>query len=103
MSYNISLKKMKYATVRRMGNMTYNIWEMVNAACGMTFRDMDGKKAAEVLPILQEVKTKMLAEPEKYKALEPDNGWGSYDGLLNYLYELIRGCEEIPDADFVVE
>lgn len=40
----------------------------------------------------------MKAEPERFKALNPENGWGSYDTFLPWLERYLDACRENPDA-----
>jgi hypothetical protein len=37
-------------------------------------------------------------DPEKYKKLEPSNGWGSYENLVDFLIELKNSCVSSPDS-----
>lgn len=37
------------------------------------------------------------ADPEQYRAMNPENGWGSYDSLLGVLREMRdRSTTEVP-------
>lgn len=38
------------------------------------------------------------ADPGKFKAMNPSNGWGSYDGLLETLKDIHRVALEYPSA-----
>ncbi len=60
---------------------------------------MGFKLAGSLIPILREGLAKLEADPEKYKALNPTNGWGSYDGLLKFVRKYLAACEESPDAE----
>lgn len=54
---------------------------------------LDGLDAAAGYRLLCEVIEGLQADPERFKAMEPDNGWGSYDGLLEVLEEMRDACE----------
>jgi len=41
-------------------------------------------------------------EPERYKKFNPENGWGSYDGLVKFVENYLNACYEYPDADVEV-
>ena len=41
---------------------------------------------------------KMEAEPERFKALNPPNGWGSYDGFVPWIKRYLEACREHPEA-----
>ena len=44
----------------------------------------------------------LLSDPEKFKKLNPENGWGSYDGLVNFVYNYRNACWDNPDAELSV-
>ena len=70
-------------------NMTSNVAPMWREA-GCDLRDLKGKKGSEAVKPLCDAINRMMADPEKYKAMNPANGWGDYEGCLNYL----RGCHD---------
>jgi CCR4-NOT transcription complex subunit 1 len=41
-------------------------------------------------------------DPEHYKQWNPENGWGSYEGLLNFVAEYRNACLDNPDAELRV-
>lgn len=41
--------------------------------------------ASEAAGILAAAVERMAASPEEYKPMEPDNGWGDYEGALEFL------------------
>jgi hypothetical protein len=41
----------------------------------------------------------LLSDPEKYKRYNPENGWGSYDGLCNFVYNYRNACWDNPEAE----
>ncbi len=46
---------------------------------------MDGRQGAE---FLGRIVTGMRADPDRYRKLNPDNGWGDYDAFLAVLEEM---------------
>ncbi len=44
----------------------------------------------------------MKREPERFIALNPANGWGSYDCFIPWIERYIAACCEFPDADVSV-
>jgi hypothetical protein len=38
----------------------------------------------------------MKADPEKFKALNPSNGWGDHDSALAFLERVLAACEAHP-------
>lgn len=85
------------ATVVEIGNYTSNVSRMwFEALGGKSLSDLHGRSAVEALPALDKAVTAMETDPEKYKAMNPPNGWGNYDGALDYLRRLRDGCAQHP-------
>lgn len=76
-------------------NVTYNLSKMWHEA-GWDFDAVEGKPASEVRPFAEKVLENLLREPHKYMPLQPANGWGDYDGLVDFFTELIKACREHP-------
>jgi len=96
MSYDISL--VHEVEDIDVGNMTYNVSPMFSDALGHVFRDYDGKRAGDIIDELLAGIEKMTADPDRYKAKNPENGWGSYEGALAYLVRLYKACLEYPES-----
>ena len=56
-------------------------------------------KAKELVEPLREGLHKLKSEPEKYKKFNPENGWGSYDGLVKFVDNYLNACYEYPEAE----
>lgn len=109
MSYDISLYLDVYSgglwapdvqsvCVADIGNYTSNAARMWTDALGHRLVDLKDKNAGESLPALTAAVDRMIAEPEHYRAMEPSNGWGDYDGALAYLTALRDACLVHPKA-----
>lgn len=59
-------------------------------------------KAKELIEPLREGLHKLKSEPEKYKAFNPSNGWGTYEGLVRFVSNYLDACYENPEADVSV-
>lgn len=53
--------------------------------------------------ILKMAIERMKGNPDKYKAMNPPNGWGDYQSALNTLETLFDWATRSPNAYFVVE
>lgn len=40
----------------------------------------------------------MEVDPDSYRTLNPENGWGDFDSQLVALRELLAACEQAPKA-----
>lgn len=83
------------------GSPTYNLGPMWRAA-GADLSAFGGKTGAECLSVLTVAIERMEADPATFKAMNPANGWGDYDGLLAVFHDLRAKCETRPDAVFVL-
>ena len=101
MSYDISLTVdtggTEPAAVWDGWNYTTNCARMWRKA-GADLAEFDGGVAGECLPVLEAAITEMAANPAEYTAMNPPNGWGSYESLLPALRELAAGFRAHPKA-----
>ena len=91
------------------GNITHNLNSMAAAVVlsnGLTLYQVmwcpdeyDLKFARDISNLLDEGWNILLADPERYKEYNPPNGWGSYDGLCNFVYKYRNACWDNPDAE----
>lgn len=80
-------------------NATHNLSPMWRqAGIRDALYESEGQTAGSILPTLRLGLAKMVASPAEYKALNPKNGWGSYEGALDFLRTVIAACEANPDA-----
>ena len=90
-------------------NITHNLGAMakeVNLSNGMTLYQVLWRPeekglyfAREISELLDEGWNLLMADPVKYKKFNPENGWGSYEGLVNFVYEYRNACWDTPDAE----
>lgn len=77
---------------------TYNLRPMWEAA-GVPFGEgVEGKRVVEILPDLHRALRALLDEPERFRAMNPSNGWGSYDGLVEVVRSALEAAERYPNA-----
>lgn len=106
MGYDISLRinTGKHMTqVYDCGNYTYNVSPMYYKAFGeggiYSLSAMAGHTAA---PFIKGAITTMRENENEYKALNPSNGFGDYEGAITYLAKILHGCEEHPEAQVFI-
>ncbi|RKN61884.1 hypothetical protein D7231_31930 [Streptomyces klenkii] len=106
MSYDISLW-MKVDTggpepveieLADIGNYTSNVGRMWVDALGHRLADLKDRTARDCIDALTRAVAAMESDPAKYEAMNPPNGWGDYDGALNYLRRLRDACLAHPNA-----
>ena len=93
-------------------NITHNLGKMANEVIlnnGKTLYQVlwrpdehDWKYAKDISDMLDEGFYILLYNPEKFRKFNPENGWGSYDGLCNFVYNYLTACKENPEAELRV-
>ena len=83
-------------------NITHNLTEMADKAglYKVMWRpeEIEVKNAKEAVPYLITGIKYMLDNKEALEKLNPENGWGSYEGLLNAATEYYQECKKRPSA-----
>lgn len=78
-------------------NYTSNGGPMWRAA-GADLAAFDQRPAWECIPVLAAAIGEMEAHPSTYEAMNPENGWGSYETLLPALRTLLSAFQGAPKA-----
>jgi len=109
MSLDVSLIITKPTEVYS-ANITHNLGEMAEAvklSDGNTLYNILWRpdecippytKASEISELLDEGLNILLSDPDKYKQYNPENGWGSYDGLVSFVYRYRNATWDNPDS-----
>ena len=59
-------------------------------------------KASELIEPLTEGLKKLHAEPERLKCFEPENKWGRYENLVDFVKFYLAACKDYPNATISV-
>lgn len=78
-------------------NYTTNCAPMWREA-GIDLRECTGAPCSEAAGPIADAVKRMEADPDTYKAMNPPNGWGDYDGALNFLRNIAAACTQHPKA-----
>lgn len=81
-------------------NVTYNLSPMWHAAVPESRQliKIDGMTGLESLELLRSGISALEEDPGKFKAMNPSNGWGSYEGLVWKVREMRDAATENPTA-----
>ena len=87
-------------------NITHNLNQMAGAA-GLYIalwqpEELEITKAWQLIVPLREGLGRLRAEPERFRALNPSNGYGNYDGLVSFVEAYLAACEAHPEAEVSV-
>jgi len=80
-------------------NITHNVNKMwMKAGIYDDLYGSGGKKVSDVLFKLERGLVYMIDNPEIFIPLNPENGWGSYDGTVSWLRNLISELKQYPNG-----
>lgn len=84
-------------------NITHNLNTMAEEAGIYTYlwrpEELGITKARELIDPLEIGLILMKNNPERFKKLDPKNGWGSYGLFVPWVESYLKACKEHPDAD----
>jgi hypothetical protein len=88
-------------------NITHNLGQMANEAGIYKHlwrpEEIGITKASELIESLTIGLNKLKFDKEKYKVFNPDNGWGSYEGLVSFVENYLNACKKYPDAEIYAD
>lgn len=83
-------------------NITHNLNDMADAAgiyeALWRPEQNDMNIAADLITVLEVGLTKLKKEPNEFKKYNPKNGWGDYDGLVQFVKNYLAACKLHPLA-----
>lgn len=83
-------------------NITHNLVPMAKVlgiyACLWKAEESGIKTAGQLITPLGIAIGDMTANPPAFKAYDSPNGWGTYDNFLPWLQQLLKACEDNPQA-----
>lgn len=84
-------------------NITNNLTRMADAA-GIYHvlwypEKVGATKAHQLIEPLTEGLARLKADPDEFKKYNPKNGWGNYEGLVDFVERYLAACIENPEAD----
>jgi hypothetical protein len=85
------------------GNITHNLGKMAKDAgiyqALWRPEEIHITKAKQLIGPLEDGLSLLLSDPERFKQFNPENGWGSYDILVEFVHEYLDACKRYPDAE----
>jgi len=83
-------------------NCTHNLIPMAEA-CGLYeplwgSSDVAHRRASEIVEPLRAGIRNLERGKDVFVTMNPTNGWGTYEGLLEFARKVLRACEEEPEA-----
>jgi len=101
MSLDVYLTEVRETTIYDR-NITHNLNKMAEEAGIYKHlwrpEEIGITKASQLIEPLRAGLGLLLTDPERFKKFNPPNGWGDYEGLVNFVSEYLATCEENPNA-----
>lgn len=99
MSLDVSVKAKRVVDVYE-DNITYNLAPMYYKCIDIDggLKALNGMKCKDAAVVLNRAIDDLIENKEEYEKLNPENGWGSYEGLLKSLKNLRIACLENPSG-----
>jgi hypothetical protein len=105
MSLDVHLEVVRPCRIYQ-GNVTHNLTEMARVAgiyqCLWRPEELGITKASQLIDQLRAGLDLLKSDPERFKALDSPNGWGTYDHFVKFVEEYLNACGENPEADVSV-
>lgn len=103
MSLDVSLQAVRTRTETVFSaNITHNLNKMAGEAgiyeALWRPEEVGITTAVQLIEPLRKGLALLRSDPERFKKLNPKNGWGDYDGLVRWVAEYLEACEANPDA-----
>ena len=107
MSLDVSLTAVRKTVVYDWQGLTHNLARMADEA-GLYLPlwkpvDLAIKHANQLIDPLRVGLDVLKQDPERFKKLNPANGWGTYDGFVEFVADYLAACEANPDAEVSVD
>ena len=88
--------------VADIGNYTSNVEPMWRAALGFPLSRTSGWPVRLAEFVFLHCAQVMVANREEFEAMNPEDGWGDYDGALRYVLRAAEMCAPYRDDAIVV-
>ncbi len=105
MSLDVSLVMMLPCEVYE-GNITHNLNGMAKEAGLYQWLwrpdEIEVTTAKQLIGPLKVGLALLESDPDRFRKLNPPNGWGTYDGLVEVVRDYLEACEKYPTATIQV-
>lgn len=105
MSLDVYLEAIRTTTVYS-NNITHNLGSMAEEAGIYKHlwrpEEIDITTAAQLIEPLTQGLALLKSDPDRFVKLNPPNGWGTYEGLIDFVQSYLSACIENPDATISV-
>jgi hypothetical protein len=87
-------------------NITHNLNKMADEAGIYQHlwrpEELSITKASELIEPLTTGLALLESDPTRFKTFNPENGWGDYEGLVEFVRSYLMACRQYPEAEIYV-
>lgn len=87
-------------------NITHNLGKMAEAAGIYQHlwrpEELNITKASELIEPLKTGLELLKSDPLRFEEFNPENGWGDYRGLVEFVEKYLAACIEYPEAEISI-
>ena len=84
-------------------NHTSNTAAMIKEVCGSYPSEWNGKRCADMYPVLMQGASLLCLHPKRYRQFEPGNCWGTVESTAEFLRQIADNCDKFPTAVIEVD
>lgn len=84
-------------------NHTSNTAAMIKEVCGSYPSEWNGKRCADMYPVLMQGASRLCLHPKRYRQFEPGNCWGTVESTAEFLRQIADNCDKFPTAVIEVD
>lgn len=77
--------------------ITYNCSPMLLAAGHIGHNDMRGVLGSFAVHLYNNILVELQATPTYFETMNPKNGWGNYEGTVEFIKKMIAMCQAHPE------
>ena len=101
MGLSVSIRKKQWVDVWDQ-NITHNLTTMAREAelykALWHPEELQIQTAEDLIPYLERGLSNLRINPDKFRKLNPPNGWGTYENLVNFVERYLSACKEYPNG-----
>jgi predicted N-acyltransferase len=100
-NYTHNCNAMAATVLEEVGQQVEKHW-LIGHMGGSWFDKLDGLDSTKGAELLRVIIDGLEADPKRFRAMNPANGWGDYDSFLDVLTKMRRKALEFPSAKWSV-
>lgn len=77
-------------------NITWNVGQIIRESTGLEWKNEENNGyVIDILPALSNGVHELVTNPQKYKAMESPNGWGTVEGVIRFFGRIAAAYNDL--------